>query len=234
MDYGDKEFDKQLRSMQQRAGTKNEEELEALLAQQGMTIFNLKRQIIRGFVANEYARSRIFPRIEQLGHNELRRYYDEHPGEFQIDDRVKWQDIFIDADSPDFKNRTEARQLAERIAEEARRGTPMAKLSDQYNMGESKYRAGEGTGGKRGEVKPAEVEAYLFQMQEGQVMIVELPTGYHIIRLMQRDHAGQQAFDERAQAEIRKKLTNIIADREYKRLLKELRAKATIQVMLDD
>lgn len=234
MDYGEKEFDKQLRSMQQRAGTKDEEELKLALAQQGMSLYNLKRQIVRGFVANEFARSKIYPRIEGLGHNDLRRYYDEHPGEFQIDDRVKWQDIFIDADAPTFKNRADARQLAERIAEEARHGTPIAKLSDQHNMGESKCRNGEGLGGKRGEVKPSEVEAYLFQMQEGQVMIVELPTGYHIIRLAQRDHAGQQAFDKQCQDDIRKKLTNIIADREYKRLVKDLRSKATIQLMLDD
>jgi hypothetical protein len=234
MEFGDKEFDKTIRSMQHRSGAKNEDELREVLAAQGMTMFNLKRQIVRGFVANEFARSRIFPRIDQLGHNELRRYYDEHPGEFQNEDRVKWEDIFIDADSPAFKGRSEARQLAEQVAEQARLGASMAVLSEQYNMGESKYRKAEGMGGKRGEIKPIEVEPYLFQMQEGQVMIVELPTGYHIIRLAQRDFAGPQPFDERTQNEIRKKLTSIIADREYKRLIKELRSKATIQVMLDD
>lgn len=231
-DYGEKEFDKQVKAMEKRSGAKDEEELKKGLAQQGMTLFNLKRQIVRGFVANEFARSKIFPIIEGLGHPELRRYYDEHPGEFQNEDRVRWQDIFIDAAA--FPTPDEARRLSEKVAEQARESATMAQLSEQYNMGESKYRKGEGLGQKRGEIKPPELEGYLFQMKERQVMIVEFQTGYHIIRLEGRDFAGPQPFDKQTQIEIKRKLSNLIADREYKRLLKELRTKATIQILLDD
>ncbi len=231
-DYGEKEYDKQVKAMQQRSGAKDEEELKKGLAQQGMTLFNLKRQIVRGFIANEFARSIIFKQIDALGHPELQRYYDEHPGEFQNDDRVHWQDIFIDDAA--FPNRDECRRTAEKIAEQAREGTSMADLSEKNNMGESKYRKGEGLGQKRGEIKPSELESYLFQMQEGQIMIVEFPTGYHIIRMYQRDFAGPQPFDKQTQADIKRKLSNIIAEREYKRLLKELRSKATIQILMDD
>lgn len=231
-DFGEKEFDKQVKSMEQRAGAKDEEELKTALTTQGMTLFNLKRQITRSFIANEFARSIIFKQIDQLGHPELLRYYEEHPGEFQNEDRVHWQDIFLDDTA--FANREECRRMAEQIAEQLREGSSMAELSEKHNMGESKYRKGEGLGQKRGEIKPPEVEGYLFQLQDGQIMIVEFPTGYHIIRLEHRDFAGPQPFDKQTQVEIKRKLSNIIADREYKRLLKDLRGKATIQILLDE
>ena len=63
---------------------------------------------------------------------------------------------------------------------------------------------------------------------------MELPTGFHVLRLVQREFAGLQPFDDKTQSEIRRKLTNLIADREYKRIVKELRRKATIQVFLND
>ena len=112
-------------------------------------------------------------------------------------------------------------------------GADWAELSSKFNQGESSYRNGEGLGQKHGEIKPADLENTLFKMEQGQVAIVELPTGYHVIRLAQRDFAGPQPFDDKTQTEIRKKLQNLIADREYKRIAKELRGKATIQVFLN-
>jgi len=47
-------------------------------------------------------------------------------------------------------------------------------------------------------VRPPEAEAALFQMKDGQVgPLIELTNGFHVIKLVHRDHAGQQPFDER-------------------------------------
>jgi len=233
-EVAEKEFDKQLRSMQQRSGTETEEELRAILAQQGVSLPNLKRRIERQFISTEYMRSRIFPEIEKIGHREIRQYFDEHPGEFTVEDRIKWQDIFIDAGAPNFSSRAQARQLAEQVAQQARAGADFAKLAADHDMGDSKYRNGVGLGQKRGEVRPVEVEDTLFKMEEGQVGLVELPTGYHIIRVDKREYAGLQPFDDATQKEIRRKLQSIIADREYKRIVNDLRRKATIQIFLNE
>jgi peptidyl-prolyl cis-trans isomerase SurA len=233
-DLAEKEFDKQLKSMQQRANVQNEDEFREVLAGQGMSMPGLKRQIERNFIASEYMRSRIFPIIERIGHNEILAYYQQHPGEFQIEDRVKWQDIFIDADSPQFTGRAQAQQFAEQIADDVRHGGDFVKLSAQYNMGDSKDRNGDGLGQKQGEIKPFEMESMLFAMKDGEVEVAELPTGFHVVRLVQREHAGQQPLDEKTQAEIHRKLQNLVADREYKRIVKELRRKATIQILVGE
>src|SRR5262245_37906525 len=46
-ELAEKEYDKQIASMQQRAGTQNEQDFRRLLASQGMTLPNLRRQIER-------------------------------------------------------------------------------------------------------------------------------------------------------------------------------------------
>lgn len=233
-EVAEKDFDKQLRSMQQRSGAESEEELRAILAQQGVSLANLKRRAERQFISNEYMRSRIYPEIEKIGHREIRQYFDEHPGEFTIEDRLKWQDIFIDAGAPQFTSRAHARQHAEQVAQQVRAGADFARLADDHDMGDSKYRAGVGLGQKRGEIRPVEVEDTLFKLEEGQVALVELPSGYHIIRVDKREFAGLQPFDDATQKDIRRKLQTIIADREYKRIVNDLKRKATIQIFLND
>jgi len=228
-----KEFDKLVKSYKERARAQGldvdtDEKFEALLAQQSMNIDGLRRQSERSFMAMEYMRHRIYPSIEKMGHKELRQYYDEHPGEFQAIDRVKWQDIFIAAAK--HPSRSAAKAHAEQIAARVRAGEDFATLAKQYGDGISN--SGEGYGQRRGEIMPREVEPILFRMREGEVgPVVEQETGYHVIKVVEREYAGQQPFDEKVQSEIKRKLQGVIADREYKRLVNELRRKASVQIV---
>ncbi|HEV3204695.1 MAG TPA: hypothetical protein VGY77_09935, partial [Gemmataceae bacterium] len=60
--------------------------------------------------------------------------------------------------------------------------------------------------------------------------VVEITTGFHIIKLIKRDYAGLVPLDEKTQGEIRKKLQNMVVDRETKRLVVELKRDATIEI----
>jgi hypothetical protein len=61
MDYAEKEYDKQVGRMQRLASAKDEEALRPMLAGLGMTLESFKRNVVRAFVANEYARSHLMP-----------------------------------------------------------------------------------------------------------------------------------------------------------------------------
>lgn len=234
-EYATKEFDKQMSSYRKRLASKGincetDEQFKEVLASQGMSVEALQRQSERQFLTMEYMRNRIFPQIERLGHQQIRDYYDQHPGEFQIDDRVKWQDIFIN--SAKHPNREAARRFAEEIARAAQNGDDFVRLCQQYDDGDSAGRKGDGYGQKRGEIRPLEVEEHLFAMREGETgPIVEMATGFHVIRLVEREHAGMQPFDEKAQALIKKKLQGIIMEREYKRIVNEMKRRAVIHVL---
>jgi peptidyl-prolyl cis-trans isomerase SurA len=145
-----------------------------------------------------------------------------------VDDSVDWQDIFIDANK--YPSRESARRFADQILMRARNGEDFVKLA-KFDNGSSSYQNAEGLGHKRGEVNPTEVEPILFQMHDGEIgPLVELPTGFHIVRLVKRQYAGQLTLDEKTQTEIRRKLQAETFDREAKKLIEELRSKASIEI----
>ena len=107
----EKEFDRQMRRRRERLNIGTDEEFLKLLEEKGISLEKQRRIAERQFIGGEFMRSMIFPIITNIGHLDLRRYYDEHPGEFQVEDQVQWLDIFIDA-AP-FPDREAARRFAE-------------------------------------------------------------------------------------------------------------------------
>src|SRR5207302_6757377 len=137
----------------------------------------------------------------------------------------KWQDLFI-AVGPKHTTLADARRFGEELVARLRRGEDFTKLTE-FDDGDSRYRNGDGYGQRRGEIKPPELEPHLFRMRDGDIgPVVELTTGIHVFRLVQREQAGQMPFSDTVQATIRGKLKSEIANREYKRILSDLRSKA--------
>ncbi len=223
-----KEFDKRIHAIKKRAGCKTDEELVNLLKAQGQSLERLRRQAEKDFIATEYLKQRVFPAVERVGRQQILQYYQDHAADFQVQDSVRWQDVFIDASR--FPNRDDARRFAERLVERARAGEVFSWLS-QYDTGDSSYRGGEGLGRRRGEIRPVEAEPVLFQLKDGQVgPVIEIATGFHVVRVIKRTRAGQTPLDEKTQADIRRKLQGQAFEREAKRLIAELRSKSTVEI----
>lgn len=191
---------------------------------------SLKRQMERSFVAVEYARSRIFPYVNsRIGQQEVREYYQTHLNEFQKVDTVEWQDVFI-AVGPKHPTVAEARRFAEELLAQVRSPEDFARLA-AFDDGDSKFRNGLGFGKRRGEIRPPELEDHLFRLQEGQIgPVVEFPTGVHIFRVLKREYAGQIPLTPEVQTQIKNKLRGELWEREYKRVVRELRMRAIIEI----
>ena len=117
------------------------------------------------------------------------------------------------------------------VVAKARQGEDFLKLVAQFDNGDSSYRNGEGYGHHRAEIKPPEAEPYLFKMTEGEIgPIVEQANGYHVIRLLKRDYAGLKPLDEKTQKAIRQKMEGEVWEREYKRLVADLKRSAAIEI----
>ena len=232
-----KEFKRQINQMianAQRGGAniKTEDQLKDALRAQGMSLDSMRRQKEREFMAMEYMKSRIYSKVDHVSHQDLADYYEQHANEFEVQDSIKWQHIFIDAGK--YRSREEARRFAEQLTVRARQGEDFGKLAAQFDNGDSSYRHGEGEGTRRGEIKPPEAESLLFSMHDGEVgPVVEKTNGFHLIRLVHREYAGRRPLNDKVQAEIRKKLQNEVADQEYKRLLADLKRNATIEIVRD-
>jgi parvulin-like peptidyl-prolyl isomerase len=224
-----KEADKRIRDIKASLKVDSDEELKAILQNQGLSVAGIRRQVERNAMMMEYVRNVIFPVVERISLQQVRDYYEKHSAEFQVQDRVRWQDIFIDASR--FPDPAAARRYAEQVWALARSGQDFAKLAEQYDHGDSRLRNGDGLGTKRGEVRPAEAEPVVWALKPGEVgPLIDLGFGFHIVKVAERDYAGRRPFDVDCQTEVRKKLQSQIADREYKRLVDDLKKRAAITV----
>ncbi len=189
-----------------------------------------RRMMERELVATEYARTIIKPKIERVGLDEIREYYEARKTdpEFQSVDRIEWQDIFIKL-SPNLPTIEHAKRFGEELINKCRTPEEFNKLM-VYNEGVNKHN-GEGLGNLRGQIHPRELEEALFKLHQGEIgPVMPLTTGVHLIRVTKREYAGQKPLDYHVQKAIRKKLESDMADREYRCMVRELRARAIIRM----
>jgi peptidyl-prolyl cis-trans isomerase SurA len=224
-----KEADKQLLEIKKRVGAKSDAEFKAMLEAQGLSEGGMRRQFERNFMMIEYVRNIIYPKAKDISLGHVRDYYERHPQEFTTADRVTWQDIFIDVSR--FQTPAQARQYAEAVLMQARSGQEFTGLVKQHDQGDSRLRNGKGLGEKHGEIAPNQVEPIVWSLKVGEVgPLVDLGFGFHIVRIAEREYSGLRPLDEKCQKEIRAKLTNLIADREYKQMVDDLKKKATVTI----
>jgi peptidyl-prolyl cis-trans isomerase SurA len=222
-----KDFDKKLRLMKRRSGAKTDDEFKETLRAQGISLEVMRRQMEREFMAHEYLSNRVYSAIERIGHQQILEYYANHPNEFEAQDRVTWQHLFIDGSK--FPNRQAAKQFADELVRRAQGGEDFNRLL-QYDNGDSSYRRGEGIGHQRGEIRPIEAEPVLFSLRDTEAAAVETSSGFHVMKLVKREYAGRMPLDEKLQKEIKRKLQNDAFERETKRLLTDLKSRCAIEI----
>jgi parvulin-like peptidyl-prolyl isomerase len=223
-----KEADKRVREVKTALKIQNDDEFKAALATQGMTVAGLRRQSERSFMMMEYVRNLIYPTVQRISLQQMRDYYNEHPDEFKTEDSVKWQELFIDASK--HASAAAARAHAEHVLARVRGGEDFAKLAQEFDDGASKLRGGNGLGSKHGEIMPAQADELVWSLKPNEAALLDLGFGLHVVRIVSREYAGQRPFDVPCQMEIRKKLQGVIAEREYKKIVDDLKRKATITV----
>jgi peptidyl-prolyl cis-trans isomerase SurA len=215
-----KEADQRLKDFKKDRGIPSDEIFRDALRSQGLTVGGIRRQIQRNFMMQMYLREKMNPYMDKIGLSDVREYYAAHPDEFKSEDRVKWQDLFVQLDR--FKTPDEARQYAAGMASRAAKGADFAKLAGESGMGDSKFRNGAGIGEKAGEIFPADLEPTILALKQGQITVKETETGLHVIRIAERTYAGVRPYDEKVQLEVKRRLQAQIYDREVKRLLDTL------------
>jgi parvulin-like peptidyl-prolyl isomerase len=71
-------------------------------------------------------------------------------------------------------------------------------------------------------------------MKAGQVSdLIPVTTGYHIVKVVEREVAGRRSFDEKVQGECRQKVAVKVILREKEKLIDELWRKYTPTVVED-
>jgi peptidyl-prolyl cis-trans isomerase SurA len=187
-----------------------------------------RRQIERQLIGMEFVRSFVDSKSKQIGIEDLRDYYSTHPNEFQKISKIKWQHVFL-AINAQHPTPGQVLELADNLLEQVRRGGNFLDLM-KYDDGDAKTRDGKGWGTIKGDIRPAELEEYLFsKMKVGDVGRLQIATGVHLFRLVERVDGGLTPFNDTVQTQIRNKMKTQILDREFKRFIRDLKDRAIIE-----
>jgi hypothetical protein len=229
-EFAAQQADQTLRSIRKAYGVGSEAEFLDVLKAQGLTQEVIRRQMERQAMADEYVRSVLKDKGREPRLGDVRAYYDAHPDEFKVPDRVKWLHVFVStARHPTARA---AYDHADMVRRKAAAGEDFAGLSKQYDDGVAGRVGGAGVGSERGKVQPADLEAAVWGLKAGEVSgVVETPAGYHVVKVAEREYAGARPFDAKVQAEVREKLVRQGREAEYRRVVEELWRKGPVRVI---
>jgi len=222
--------DRQMREIRKGAGITNESDFAAMLKSQGVEMKTFRRQMERAALSNMYVGQFMREKSQTITLHQVQQYYRDHADDFRIEDRVKWQDFFLSIKR--FQTTDEAKLYADWAHKSLHAGADFAEFTKKHGHGDSALRSGEGSGTKRGEILPQELEKIIFELPVGKCSeLIPSQTGFHIVKVVERDVAGVRPLDAKLQSEIRGKLTELNFKQDREKMIMDLWRKTTVTII---
>ena len=162
---------------------------------------------------------------------ELEDYYAANQSKYAEEEQFRARHIFIKVDDKAPADQTQqAMTRALELLHDARSGKDFAELARLHSDDPAAKKDGGDLGTfKRGEML-ADLEQALLLLKPGEVgELVATPSGLHIVKLEERNSGKVKPFDK-VKTEIEDQLYRKKQDERFTQWLKELRAKASIEI----
>ncbi|MBI1875691.1 MAG: peptidyl-prolyl cis-trans isomerase [Acidobacteria bacterium] len=208
-----------------------EEQFQAALKQEGMTLEDLRKAIERNMLVSRVQQADILGKI-QVTEEEERQYYMAHQKEFETPAEITLREILVavpaDTRGVNVAVEEDARQRVEEVRKRAVAGESFEKLVADVSEAPSKA-----NGGLIGPIRRSELAGglrdELEKLQVGELSSpIRTDKGYVVLKVEQQTKAAPMPF-EQARQEIADRLFDQRRREELKRYLKKLRAEAVIE-----
>jgi peptidyl-prolyl cis-trans isomerase SurA len=218
----------------------SEEQFQAALKQEGMTLDELRRSIETRMLIDRVQQLEVMQKVG-ITEDEARQYYAEHPGEFTTPSAVTLREILVavpEATSGGERGINVAQDDAAREKAEAARariaaGEEFAKVAAEVSDAPSKANGGLIGPVSRNELAPA-LAKVLDALKPGEITEpVRTTRGYQIIKLETASETTLQPF-EQVRDQIAERVYNEKRRGELEKYLKRLRAQAIIEWKSDE
>jgi parvulin-like peptidyl-prolyl isomerase len=161
---------------------------------------------------------------------ELTKLYSSNPEDLAHPDIVRIRQILIKADGKAQEQDAAAKKRAEALLARVRNGESFAKLAQENSMDSSASRGGDlGYISKEG--LPPEFANAAFSSPIGKSSLVKTQDGYYIIKVDGRKKAGRFTFEE-IKPKLIERLKNIKYQKEFEKLISQLRDAANIEILI--
>lgn len=223
----DQLFEKdQLPKLKKDLNVTNKTELELELNKKGTTLQNVKDNFALERLSIEFLVAKS-DKPDPIERPDLLAYYNDHPDQFKIEPKVKWQQIQVNV-TPKL-SRSAAREKLDQAIDELNQGVPFETVAKKYSDGLTAKEGGMRDWMEEGNLADTKLEQKLFTMPVRQLSeIHEGKDSYCVVRVIDRVNAGRKSFAE-VQEEIREILVAEQNKNRPKRLLKELFTQAVIE-----
>ena len=205
-------------------------ELEAKLREWGTSLEHEKHAFIEKAIAQQWVFEKL-RKEEEVTHEQLLDYYREHVSEYAHPTRVRWEHLEVT-----FKkhpNKREAWQLIAMMGNAVQQGRPFAQVAKERSEGVMASSGGQRDWLTQGSLRSTALDQTLFALPPGTLSpILEDETGFHIVRVVEREDARTTPFEE-MQGEIREKIKNEHKQERLQEFIAKLREEIPVTTIFD-
>jgi hypothetical protein len=217
-----KDFEQgQLKRLMKQAGVQTREELDRKLRSFGSSLEREKQSFMRRALAMQWMSEKVKTE-EEITAQDLLEWYRSHLQNFDKPARARWEELMVR--TAKYPSRAAAYAAIARMGNlVALAGRPLAEVARAQSDGLTAADGGLRDWTTKGSLVAEELDRTLFTWPVGQLSpILESPSGFHIIRVLERQEATRTSFPE-AQDEIRRRIKQERSARKAEQYLAEVR-----------
>ena len=196
----------------------------------GETLGDLRVRIRKQSMARAMAvrKQGEFEKQVVVSESDLAQYFEDHKDEFARPERVRVSQIFLPA-TGGADERAVVKARMDEILSELKQGGDFAAVAKAYSKGTEAQQGGAIGWVARGELVQSLEEAACGVPAAGISDVRESPGGYHILRVDERQEAGQATLED-VRKDIEPRLRAESAAQQYRNWIQELRNKSRVRV----
>jgi peptidyl-prolyl cis-trans isomerase SurA len=186
---------KRLDEVRQQNGLATLEDLQKGVEASGLSWEDYKATIRNGLLQKEVVRREVGSHVD-ISSDEVKQYYEAHPQEFTLPERVVLSEISLTTEGKSPEEMAAVRNKAEGLRTSVLNGDNFNQVATLYSEG-STAKDGGGLGTfKKGELAP-QLEAIVFQMSKGQISeVIQTRTGFEILKVEDHLQSGLQPLEK--------------------------------------
>jgi hypothetical protein len=210
---------------------KSRTELFKAMRDAGTSLEEQQRQFLERSLAAQYVHKKIGDEKE-ITHEDMLAYYREHLTDYETAPRARWEHVA--ASLANYPSKADAYAKIAGWGNEIFQGAPLTDIARKHSDDFSSENGGLNDWTTQGSLASEVLDKAIFVLPIGQLSpILEDATGFHIVRVVERQDLQRKPFGE-VQAEIKKKIK---AEREgvaMKKYIADLRKRVKVWTIFDD
>ena len=168
---------------------------------------------------------------EEVTHEQMHSWYQAHLRDFDRPARARWEELMVSFAK--HRSNEEAYGVMAEMGNQVLFGAPLADVARARSDGPSAEQGGLREWTSQGSLVCEDLDRALFDLRPGELSkIIQSKTGYHIVRVIERQPARRIPFLE-AQKEIREKIRQERLREQYREYLKKIEKQFPIWTIFD-